>query len=81
MMSSSFDKTACHRRQFANLALDFVHGDQRIAFGHIFIGKHRAGTGRFGGCSGATVESQFGDGLANHIAGDAERLREFAFRR
>jgi len=54
MMSSSFDKTACDHRQFVNRALDFVHGDPRIAFGHIdwsscdFIGKYGAGKRRFG---------------------------------
>jgi hypothetical protein len=54
MMSSSFDKTACDHRQFANRALDFVHGDRRIAFGHIdwsscdFVGKYGAGKRRFG---------------------------------
>ena len=54
VMSSSFDKTACDHRQFANRALDFVHGDRRIAFGHIdwsscdFVGKYGAGKRRFG---------------------------------
>jgi len=41
-------------RQFVNRALDFIHGDQRIAVGHTdwsscdFIGKYGAGKRRFG---------------------------------